>query len=284
MTREKSTKIALITGASAGIGFELTRRLLTEGWEVAALFRSDFARKDNIIQDAINRDQLRVYKADLTDYTQLRRVLEQIKNGEDHIDILFNNAGGTLPELQFSLQGRELHYELQTVVPYILFMELRGLLQKGEEKTVVNTTSKGFRYVKQFDPDSLARPTTFKKMFGPYNTTKLALSLWTRELGAKVASEGYRLISVDPGTNNTMRKGKKSGLPFYIKPMMRFFFSHPREGADLLRNAEEKSNTYPPGSFILKGQPAEIPHAESGVKVLGMVQRIYEKEFLAIKV
>lgn len=283
MSEHKSTKIALITGAGAGIGLQLTRRLLGEGWEVAALIRSGFSEEDGMIREAISKGQLRVYKADLTDFSQLRRVLNEVNGKEDHIDVLFNNAGGSLPELRFSPQGREMHYELQTVVPYIVFMELKELLQKGALKTVVNTSSVALRYAKRLKPDELPRPTGFKKLTGPYATTKLALSLWTRELAAPMAAEGLRLISVDPGSNNTLRKTKDSGLPPVVKLLMGLFFSHPSQGANLLREAAFKGTDYPPGSFVVKGRAADLPYAETGSKILSMMQMIYEQEFIAVR-
>jgi len=279
MRKESSAQVALVTGAGAGIGRELTRRLLAGGWEVAALIRSGFAEEDDVIREAVSRGQLRVYRADLADFAQLRRVLEQIKGAEGRIDLLFNNAGGSFAELMFSPQGRELHYELHTVVPYIVLTELKEWLQKGERKTVVNTSSQALRYVKRFDPDALSRPTAFKKLFGPYATSKLALSLWTQELAARTGSEGWHLLSVDPGSNNTLRKDKKSGLPWPVKLMMRFFFSPPAKGAELLLNAAKQADVLPPGSFVLKGQPADLPFAEAGPKVLAGVRDIYEREF-----
>ncbi|MFB5676786.1 SDR family oxidoreductase [Paenibacillus terreus] len=283
MSENRSTKIALITGAGAGIGLQLTRRLLGEGWEVAALIRSGFSEEDSMIREAISEGKLRVYKADLTDFSQLRRVLNEVNGKEDHIDVLFNNAGGSLPELRFSPQGREMHYELQTVVPYIVFMELKELLQKGALKTVVNTSSVALRYAKRFKPDELPRPAGFKKLTGPYATTKLALSLWTRELAAPMAAEGLRLISVDPGSNNTLRKTKDSGLPPVVKLLMGLFFSHPSQGANLLWEAAFKGADYPPGSFVVKGRAADLPYTETGSKILSMMQMIYEQEFIAVR-
>ena len=46
MNKNPREHIALITGASAGIGLELTRKLLSEDWQVIALNRSDFPAED----------------------------------------------------------------------------------------------------------------------------------------------------------------------------------------------------------------------------------------------
>jgi len=68
MSKSPSEHIALITGASAGIGLELTRKLLSEDWQVVALIRSDFPGEDASIQNAIKSGALRTYKTeDLAD-------------------------------------------------------------------------------------------------------------------------------------------------------------------------------------------------------------------------
>lgn len=103
----------------------------------------------------------------MSDFTSLWAALEQIKNNEQKIDLLFNNAGGSFPELMYSKQGRELHYELQTVVPYIITMELKTLLKNGTLKRVVHTSTNAFNTMKQFDPETLDSPAQYKMLFGP---------------------------------------------------------------------------------------------------------------------
>lgn len=118
----------------------------------------------------------------MSDFTSLWAALEQIKNKEQKIDLLFNNAGGSFPELMYSKHGRELHYELQTVVLYIITMELKTLLKNGTLKRVVHTSTNAFNTMKRFDPETLDSPAQNKMFFGPYAASKLALSLWTQEL------------------------------------------------------------------------------------------------------
>lgn len=281
MKTEGQTRTALITGASSGIGLELTRRLLSEGWEVIALIRSGFPEDDALLRDSLGRKQLRVYNAELTDFGGLKRALEQLKAKEEKIDLLFNNAGGSLAQLGFSPQGRELHFELQTVVPYILFRELKEHLLRGRFKTVINTSTGAFRFTRHFDAGTLERPTTFKKLLGPYATTKLALSLWTREVAPQAAAEGLRLLSVDPGGNNTLRKGTGSGLPLIPKLLMKFFFPPPTRGASLLYEAATNGREIPSGAYLSEGKVAELKFTSQGRKILEKVSAIYEREFQA---
>lgn len=281
MNTNQRENIALITGASNGIGLELTRKLLSEGWQVVALNRSDFPADDMSIQKAINSGWLRIYKvADLADYASLKRILEEIKRKERQIDILFNNAGGSFDELSYSKQGREKHYELMTVVPYIILMELKELLKNADLKTVVNTSSSAINYVKELNIEILERPKTFRKLIGPYATSKLALSLWTQAIAPQLAKEGIKIRSVDPGSNNTLRKGKKSGLPIVVKLLMKLFFSPPTHGANQLYEGALGEHCDETGVFLVKGQVADLKFKDQARNVLDRINSIYRHEFL----
>jgi NAD(P)-dependent dehydrogenase (short-subunit alcohol dehydrogenase family) len=281
MNTNQRENTALITGASAGIGLELTRKLLSEDWQVVALIRSDFPADDMKIQKAVKSGRLRIYKvADLADYASLRRTLEEIKGKEQGIDILFNNAGGSFPELSYSKQGREKHYELMTVVPYIILMELKELLKNGRLKTVINTSSSAFKFTKEFNIEILERPKTFRKLTGPYAVSKLALSLWTQAIVPQLAKDGIKIRSVDPGSNNTLRKGKKSGLPIWVIPLMKLFFSPPTKGANQLYEGAIGEHRNESGVFLVKGQVAELKFTDQAQKVLERISTIYKREFL----
>ncbi|AIQ40790.1 SDR family NAD(P)-dependent oxidoreductase [Paenibacillus sp. FSL R5-0912] len=279
MTIQQPQRTALITGANNGIGLALTRRMLGEGWEIIALIRSAFPEDDFLIREALSSRQLRTYKADLSDFAQLKRALQDITSHETKIDLLFNNAGGSFPELSFSKQGRELHYELQTVVPYILTMELKPLILNGTLRTVINTSSNAFMMKRKFDPAALEHPVKFQKLTGPYADTKLALSLWTSEIAPALAAEGILIRSADPGGNNTIRGGKKSGIPFWLRPVIRMFFPEPTHGAGLLYQAALGEHSRKPGVFLIKNQVTPLKFTEHSSTILKTVQTIYQQEF-----
>lgn len=284
MQSNTSHPVALITGANSGIGLELTRKLLNEGWQVVALNRSAVPSGDMLLQQAVNQRQLRIYKvADLADYNSLRRTLQEVREGEPFIDVIFNNAGQSFPELTYTPQGRETHYELLTIVPYLITMELKELLLKGKLKTVINTSSSALNMLRTFELEQLEHPPKFRKMLGPYAASKLALSLWTEALAPSLAKEGILIRSVDPGNNNTVRKGQKSGLPIWLEPLMRFT-PPPTHGAGLLFDAalgEHRSKT---GVFLIKGKIQSLPFRALAQPVLERVEQIYREEFRKVHV
>lgn len=243
--------------------------------------RSNFPADDRFIQNHLKDGWLRAYKVkDLTDYGSLRHSLEEIKGKEQRIDILFNKAGGCLSELRYSKQGREMHYELLTVVSYIILMELNELLKNGSLKTVINTSSQALRFTKVFTIDNLEHPQTFRKMFGPYATSKLALSLWTQAVAPKLAKEGIKIRSVDPGINNTLRKGKDSGLTAWFELFMRFFSSPPTHGPNLLFEGALGKHNNETGVFLLKDRVADLKFTEHAQRVLDKISDTYNHEFL----
>ncbi|WP_339220625.1 SDR family NAD(P)-dependent oxidoreductase [Paenibacillus sp. FSL W7-1332] len=281
MTHKRNHRVALITGASSGIGLELTKRLLSEGWQVLALIRSAFPSGDSLVQDCIMSQQLRIYTADLSDFTDLQTSLNQIKKHEEHIDLLFNNAGVSFGELSYSKQGREMHFEINSVVPYIILMEMKELLARGSSKTVINTSSNALLYLKRFDYTTLASPTVFKKLVGPYAASKLALSLWTQEIANSIQKDGIMIRSVCPGANKTTITNN-AGMPKFMIPIRHLFFSHPSEGASRLYEAAIGSSPQSTGVFLNKGKVTPLKFSSQSTEVLGMVERIYRQEFTAL--
>jgi NAD(P)-dependent dehydrogenase (short-subunit alcohol dehydrogenase family) len=274
-------KTALVTGANSGIGLELTKKLIENGWAVAALIRSEFPKEEQMLQQKIRAGEIRVYHADIADFRQLKSALKLIKEKETKLDALFNNAGGSFSKLVFSPQGRELHYEIQTVVPFIITMELLDLLKKGKPVIVIQTSSDAFKFKKSFVPEELANPPKFQKLIGPYASTKLAITLWTHAFAQELKREGVTIISIDPGNNNTMRKGRNGELPLIIQPFIHLFGPHPSVGAGRLFAGLEKS-PHEAGLYFRKGKPVEFKFKQHAAQVLLQVQYVYEKEYLSL--
>jgi NAD(P)-dependent dehydrogenase (short-subunit alcohol dehydrogenase family) len=268
--------IALITGASSGVGFSLTCHLLAKGWEVIALIRSELPAAD-IIRKSLHNGTLRVYKTDLGDFRVLQQSLALVRKNESSIDVLFNNAGVGLPALTYSRQHRDMHYEVNAVVPYIVLTELKPLLLRGTERVVINTSSNALLTVKMFDPDNLSRPNHFRKLFGPYAASKLALSLWTAAIAGELMAEGIQIRSACPGPNKTTMTAS-NGMPTLLRWLAKIIFKPPIHGAVQLENAylNFKGQT---GVFINKGIVTELKFMNHSEKVLKDIKDIYKAEF-----
>ncbi len=88
-------KVALVTGASSGIGQACALALLKEDWQVVLV-----GRRADALQQALSRAagaQGLALPADVSDETQVRALFEQVRERFGRLDLLFNNAGISLP-------------------------------------------------------------------------------------------------------------------------------------------------------------------------------------------
>lgn len=262
---------ALVTGANSGIGLQLTLRLLEEGWEVAALVRSEFGT-DVALEAARARGRLRLYRADLGHPAGLEAAATRILAEEPRIDVLFNNAGVAPDRLETGARGYDLAFEVNTLAPYLVTKALLPLLRASVGKTVVNTSSAAALLVRAFSTEELLHPTRFAPFSGPYGRSKLALSLWTQAWAPTLATEGIRLISVDPGANHSVMNNprRKSGIPGWIRWIQRLTNKPPRYGADLLYRAAFGGAR--PGEFLMGNRPRRLPFGPQAPSVLALVE------------
>jgi NAD(P)-dependent dehydrogenase (short-subunit alcohol dehydrogenase family) len=269
---------ALVTGARTGIGLELTKKLLKEGWQVVALNRSPFKEDDELIKGALKAGNLIVYLTDLADFKILAGTLKKVRDHEHYLDVIFNNAGSMSGSLSYSVQGREIDYEINTVVPYIIAKELEELLLKGGLKTIVNTSSEAALMAKDFKPEQLENPKAFKKLFGVYASSKLALSLWTTKYAQNLKNE-IKIRSVDPGPTKT-KMSKGSGMPWFVLLLRPLLFLPPSKGAKNVYDGAFGEFKNESGVFISKGKIKPLKYVDKGLTVLSKVDRIYQKDIL----
>lgn len=261
-------KTAVITGAASGIGLELLKRLLGEGWAVAAPVRRPLPDDPDLARAAAE-GRLRIYPGDLADASSRGAVVAEIAAAEPRIDALFNNAGVSTGTLQFSPQGLELHYEVNTVAPYVLVDGLRANLAASGHGRVVNTVSNALFFDKKYDPETLAHPTRpFRVVSGPYASSKLALALWSVALAPALAAQGVTVVSVEPGPSDTpLVRGP--GFPALMRPLALLIAKPPAHSAGLLLEASRSA--HPSGTLLLKRKARTLPFLERAEHTLRVV-------------
>ncbi|RZM18642.1 MAG: SDR family NAD(P)-dependent oxidoreductase, partial [Sphingomonas sp.] len=89
-------RVAVVTGASSGIGKETARTLATRGWHVIALGRDPArtAAAEAEIRAASNGGRVDMIRADLSRMAEATRAADGIAALTPRIDVLINNAGG----------------------------------------------------------------------------------------------------------------------------------------------------------------------------------------------
>lgn len=152
MTPSLAGKVALVTGASSGIGAATAGALAREGVRVALLAR----RKDRLdaLADAIQRadGHALVCPADVTDATAVRAAVERVHGRWDRIDLLLNNAGQGLAAPFEATSAEELRHLLEVNLVSVLTVTravLPMMLKRGSGH-IINVSSivgrRGARY------------------------------------------------------------------------------------------------------------------------------------------
>jgi NADP-dependent 3-hydroxy acid dehydrogenase YdfG len=189
--------VALVTGASSGIGAATARSLAAEGAAVAVLAR----RRDRLeeLADAIRTDggTAIVVEADITDRRQADTAVERVISELGRLDTVVNNAGvmhigpvaDALPQewdqmLQINVQG--LLYVTRAALPHLLRAAEDSPRRVAD---VVNISSTAGR---------VARPGT-----AVYNLTNFGVNGFTEALRQEVMPKRVRVSVVEPGTVDT---------------------------------------------------------------------------------
>ncbi len=102
------SKIALVTGASSGIGKACALALLKEGWQVVLVGRRADALASAVAEAGANSGHAHAIPTDLSKEPEVKALFEQIRSRFGRLDLVFNNAGISLPyTLPGDLSGDE---------------------------------------------------------------------------------------------------------------------------------------------------------------------------------
>ena len=90
-------RVAVVTGASSGIGRACALALLRDGWTTVLVGRRETALQGVVDEAGEHGNRAVAMPADLTREGQVRRLFDEVQTRFDRLDLLFNNAGMSLP-------------------------------------------------------------------------------------------------------------------------------------------------------------------------------------------
>ncbi len=196
-------KIAIVTGASQGIGRDLAIGLAEAGAHVALVSRNQSALEEVASEImALDRKAL-VIPRDLTDVSQIRAMVKQVDDTFGKIDILINNAAWTDTVPALEVTEKEWDQTLDTSLKALFFVSqavARIMIPQGHGK-IVNIGST-FGQV------------TFKGR-SVYAAAKAGVHHLTRALAYEWASEGINVNAVAPCVTETPTRRKLLERPGY---------------------------------------------------------------------
>ena len=253
-------QIAVVTGAYGGLGSELCRQLAASGVGLVLVDRN--AEKSKRFADQLNKRQEGIVKAtyavDLADHQDIKRLTGTLLSAFPSIDFLFNNAGVLTETLQFSRHGNELHFEVNTLAPLQLIDQLRPALKAAGRAVVINTSAGISLGAKELNWDELIKPNTFKKLYGPYVSSKEALNVVTAALGRELAGEEIIVRNADPGPNKTQLT-KGPGTPLWMRLFYGLLPSPDKGARKILEVGISPKWAEKTGVFISGGKIAALP-------------------------
>jgi 3-oxoacyl-[acyl-carrier protein] reductase len=187
-------KVALVTGASRGIGRAIARQFAASGAQVAIHFNNNRHAAEMTYQD-LSGDGHKIYAADVSDPGQVQQLVRSVVDDMGKIDILVNNAGiyieHKLPDIDFEewQESWEQTLGVNLLGPAnLMYWVSRHMIELGGGR-IVNVSSRGaFRG----EPDGPA-----------YGASKAALNAMSQSLAIALAPHNIYIGVVAPGWVDT---------------------------------------------------------------------------------
>ena len=227
----RADRIAIVTGASSGIGLYTALGLARTGMRVVMVGRdrdrTEAARR--FVAERCGSDRTAIALADFSSLIHVRRLADEILSTTERLDLLVNNAGLMSPKYRFSSEGFELTFAVNHLAPFLLTNLLLDRLKASAPARIVTVASEAHRG-HRLNPNQLARPLDWG-FLRAYGRSKLCNILFTLELAARLDGSGVIATCLHPGVVATAI-GQRGGLTELVWRMMKPFMTSPEKGAE----------------------------------------------------
>ena len=252
-------RLAVVTGANTGLGFETAQVLAARGASVVLAVRNIEKGKQAAarIAAAAPGATVTVTELDLSSLDSVRAAAAELRAGHPRIDLLICNAGVMYPPKQTTHDG----FELQFGTNHLGHFALTGLLLKQmlpvPGSRVVTVSSVGHRIQARINFDDLQWERSYSRVRA-YGQSKLANLMFTYELQRRLSGAGTAIaVAAHPGFAATELM-RHTPMAAVVTPL---FSQNAAMGAlPVLRAATDPSvlggQYYGPGGFLgLRGYP-----------------------------
>jgi NAD(P)-dependent dehydrogenase (short-subunit alcohol dehydrogenase family) len=218
-------KVALVTGASAGIGKVTARELARMGATVVVVCR-DATRGEaalSEIRKESGSEDVSLMLCDFASQRSIRAFAAAFKAKHPKLHVLVNNAGAIQGERVVTEDGLEATFAVNHVGYFLLTDLLLDILKASAPSRIVSVASAAHKGAK-LDLEDLAAEKSWSS-FGAYGASKLANIAFTAELARRLEGTGVTANCLHPGVVATnfgssggffLRIGVKLARPFFI--------------------------------------------------------------------
>jgi dehydrogenase/reductase SDR family protein 12 len=225
-------RVAVISGATSGLGFETARALAGMGATVEILARNPSKAREKCqeLRDATGNPAVGYVTADTGDLMAIRRAAAELSARHRGIDVLIHNAGALDDVRHTSPQGIEQTVASQVVGPFLLTELLTPALRRSGRSRVLWVSSGGM-YSEPLSVENLEMPADGYDGTTAYARAKRAQVTLSELWNERLAADGMVVHAMHPGWADT--PGVARSLPTFrrvVGPLLR----SPAEGADTL--------------------------------------------------
>ncbi|WP_216910068.1 oxidoreductase [Synechococcus sp. CCY 0621] len=201
---DQTGRLALVTGASSGLGLETARALSARGATVVLACQTmELAEQTCRALRETSPGALEPLELDLADLGCVHRAAQTVASRWPDLDLLINNAGVMGLPRAITRDGFERHFGINYLGHFALTRALLPLLESRPSARVVTVTST-WHYLGRINFDDLQGERRYDR-WRAYAQSKLANSMFSLELHHRLAAAGSRVISVaaHPGVART---------------------------------------------------------------------------------
>jgi len=228
---DRAQRVAVVTGASSGIGLHTALGLAWAGMRVVMTGR-DCARTEQArrwVTERSGSDRVDMALADFSRLAEVRRLADEILAGHDRLDVLVNNAGLFSPHYRLSADGFELTFAVNHLAPFLLTNLLLDRLKASAPARIATVASEAHRR-NRIDIGDLTHPRDWT-MMRAYGRSKLCNVLFTRELASRLDPGKVVATCLHPGMVAT-GIAQRGGLTELGWRVLKPFMLSPEKGAE----------------------------------------------------
>jgi len=240
-----STYVAVVTGASRGIGQATATALGARGATVVTLGRD--ASRSSVA-------------CDLASFASIRAAVAEIAARWPRIDLLVNNAGVQHLHRTTSADGIEATLAVNHLAPFLLTRLLLPCLEAAAPARVVTVSSSLARWGRiDFDDLQLTRRYSGTRA---YLQSKLANAMFTQSLAERLTARGVGAVCVYPGLVATdLLRERWWWRAAWLRPLWRALFLHPNDAAGAVVAAATMPSPNEGCCVTLGGPAVPVPRA-----------------------
>jgi NAD(P)-dependent dehydrogenase (short-subunit alcohol dehydrogenase family) len=230
---DQTGRVAVITGANTGLGYETAAALAAKGAHVVLAVRNLDKGKDAALRiaQATPGAKVELQELDLTSLDSVRSAAEQLKSDHDSIDLLINNAGVMFTPKSTTKDGFELQFGTNHLGHFAFTGLLLDRVLAAPGSRVVTVSSVGHRFARQgIRFDDLQWDRDYSRV-GAYGQAKLANLLFTYELQRRLAGTQTIATAAHPGGSRTELTRNLPPLVGALTRLVEPLFQDPDMGA-----------------------------------------------------